>query len=245
MMNLDYLDNYNVFCTYDYNYQSFKNYSMIVKSDFTTRNGNLIDSINCKTNVSSEIITPSGYFIAFNESLRPLTENMVLLSFKNNTAYPYQIQDVIVQYDLFVLKDPSYINMIVFTSPIKGTIPLNIYRIKTGINKGNIVLDYTGDKFEPKIMEYFSIPTVYVFKNPPKYYEMIQDLCIPSENTTQQIDECISNIKQKFEDVDLIKNEIEKSKTPTLPGKINPKSIYIYILGTIVLTFIVFFIIKN
>jgi len=253
-MDLSYLENYSVFCTYDYNYQSFKNYSMIVKSDFVIKNGNLVDSINCKTNVPSEIITPSGYFITFNESLRPLSENMVLLSFKNNTAYPYEIQDVIVQYDLFVAKEPSYVNMVVFTSPIKGTIPLNIYKIKKGINKGNIVLDYEGDKFDPRIMESFSIPTIYVFKNPPQYYEMIQDLCIPTDNSTQEIDECLINIKQKFNPEDLIRNEkkenddkIENKKliTPTYIDKIDPKSIYIYISACFVLTFIIFLIIKN
>lgn len=249
-MDLDYLNNYNVFCTYDYKYDSFKNYSMIVKSDFTVKNGEFRDSINCKLNIPSDIVKPNGYFISFNEEIRPLSENMVLLTFKNNLAYPYEIQDIIIQYDLFVMRDPDYINTIVFTSPIKGTIPLYIYKLKTGINKGHIILDYTGEKFDNRTMEFFSIPAIYVFKTPQKYFDVVQDLCIPTNEEKYDIEQCILNIKNNFEPKQLLENPIDIVKSELVvenedKTKTKPKNIYNYILISIAFVILLIVIIKN
>jgi hypothetical protein len=203
-MNLDYLDNYNVFCTYNYNDPEYKNYCMIVKSYFNVRNDMLEDDISCKTTIPSDLLKPSGYFISFDSGMRPITENMALITFKSNKAYPYEVQDIIVEYDLFVSKEPQDISTIVYISPVKNTIPIYIYRLKSN---GNIVLHYNRSSYNESIMTPFSIPIIYVLKEPYQYFDLTQGLCIPTKDKKYELDDCISQIKTKFEAIDTIKSE--------------------------------------
>lgn len=181
-----YLDDYNLFCLYEYVDPAYKHLFTIVKNEFTIRDGKVVPEIECGIRNNMDFLIPKGYFITFKGRIRPLGSNMALVLLKKNRSYPYEIQDIIVDYDLFAEYDESYIRMIVYTTPVDNSYPIYIYRL----NKNNgVVFDTDGSKFDPAIMTKFTLPAIYILKKPYKYYKNIEGICIPSE-TGDSIEDC-------------------------------------------------------
>lgn len=184
---MKYLDNYNLFCLYQYTDPAYRHFFTVLKNQFTVKDNQVLPTIDCKISDNINFLVPKGYFITFKGNMRPLGNNMALIFLKKNPSFPYEIQDVIVEYDLFAEYDESYIRMVVYTTPVENSYPIYIYRLNSN---NSIVFDITGSEFNPQTMTRFSLPTIYVLKKPYKYFKNIDGICIPTDEKGDGIESC-------------------------------------------------------